>query len=196
MKAILRKIRLLAGTIAVLFVLGSLAIVIWGLADRINVADVIIVPGNEVAADGTPSPRLQARLDAALRMFEHHRARLIFVSGGTGEEGFDEAQVMAEYLAQNGVPPASIVRDSQGVTTAATAANASRFMRRNGLKSAVVATQYFHVPRTILALQRNGVNVVGSVHARYFEWRDFYSIARETVAYAAYLAGFRESEAR
>lgn len=195
MKAILRKIRILAGTLAVLFMLASLAIVIWGLADRINVADIVIVPGNTVAADGTPSPRLQARLDAALRLFEHHRVRLIFVSGATGSEGFDEAQVMAEYLVLNGVPRAAIVMDSQGKTTAATAANAGEFMRRKGLKSAVVATQFFHVPRTILALERNGVNVVGSVHARHFEWRDFYSIARETVAYTAYFLLLQEIEA-
>lgn len=196
MKAVLRKIGRLAETMVVLYLLASLAIVVWGLADRINVADVIIVPGNTVAPDGTPSPRLQARLDAALRMFEHHRARVIFVSGATGKEGFNEARVMAEYLIQNGVPPSAIALDKHGVTTAATAANASEFMRRNNLKSAVVATQYFHVPRTILALKRNGVNVVGSVHARYFEWRDFYSIARETVAYAVYFASLQEIEAR
>lgn len=32
-----------------------------GLHDRLAHADVIVVPGNTVARDGTPSPRLQAR---------------------------------------------------------------------------------------------------------------------------------------
>lgn len=37
-----------------------------GLTDRYAPADLIVVPGNTVAPDGTPSQRLQARLDAAL----------------------------------------------------------------------------------------------------------------------------------
>ena len=46
---------------------------------------------------------------------------------------------------------------------------------------------YFHVPRMRLALRRSGVAPVFSAHARYFEMRDVYSIAREVVGYGAYL---------
>jgi hypothetical protein len=45
-----------------------------------------------------------------------------------------------------------------------------------------------HVPRTRLALERNGILVTGSAHAAYFEMRDLYSIPREAVAYAVYFA--------
>jgi len=55
------------------------------------------------------------------------------------------------------------------------------------LRTALVATQYFHVPRTALALSRHGVDVVGSRHARFAEARDAYSLAREVIAVPVYL---------
>jgi uncharacterized SAM-binding protein YcdF (DUF218 family) len=62
-------------------------------------------------------------------------------------------------------------------------------MKENGWESAMVVTQYFHISRTKLALKRNGVSSVSSAHARFFELRDLYSIAREVVGFSAYLVG-------
>lgn len=166
--------------------LASAAIVAAGLDDHIAPADMIVVPGNTVAPDGTPSPRLQARLDAALTQFRNRQAPRIFVSGGTGKEGFDEAAAMAGYLQRLGVPAAAIIGDNQGWTTEATARNAATYLRAHGLSTAMVATQYFHVPRFRLALERAGVTVSGQVHAPYAELRDLYSTPREAVGYAVY----------
>lgn len=182
----MRLLKLFAALLAGLFLLGCGLLVVAGCSDRQAEADMIVVPGNTVAPDGTPSPRLKARLDVALSLYRDHRAPLIFVSGGLGKEGFDEAVVMANYLARNGVPAASVVVDSLGLDTRATARNAAAYMRANGLGTAIVATQYFHVPRTQFALERAGVRVVGHSHARYAELRDLYSIPREVVGYAAY----------
>lgn len=162
------------------------ALVFAGMDDHIEDADLIVVPGNTIAPDGTPSPRLRARLDTALALYTAQRARLIFVSGGIGEEGYDEAQSMAAYLINHGVPANSVIQDRFGVSTQATARNAAQFMVSVQLRRALVATQYFHVPRTKLLLEQNGVLVVGSVHARFFEWRDLYSTPREVIAYLSY----------
>lgn len=175
----------------IIFGLGVIFIAIGlivgaGLNDHFAKADLIVVPGNTIAPDGTPGPRLKSRLDAALRLFHGGYAPRVFVSGGIGKEGFDEAMSMSNYLQNNGVPGKSIIIDSFGTDTAATARNAAVYLHTNNLKSALVATQYFHVPRTKLALERNGVQVAGALHARYFEMRDIYSTFRETVAYAAY----------
>ena len=118
---------------------------------------------------------------------------LIIVSGATGKEGHDEAVVMAAYLAAQGVPPAAVLTDSAGVDTAATARNIAALTAQHPVKSVLVATQYFHVPRTRLALQRAGVRVVGQAHARHVEWRDAYSLAREVVGFAVYWMGWREA---
>ena len=166
--------------------LACAGIMVAGMRDQLAPADMIVVPGNTIAPDGTPSPRLRARLDAALVQYRAGRVPRIFVSGGTGKEGFDEAASMAAYLRRLGVPAAAIIEDPQGWTTAATARNAGAYLQTHGLHSAMAATQYFHVPRFRLALERQGVAVTGQVHARWFELRDLYSLPRETVAYLIY----------
>lgn len=182
----MRKIILLSLSALAVFLLATAALVLAGLNDKEAPADVIVVPGNTIMPDGTPSPRLQARLDAAVKQFREHRAPRILVSGATGKEGFDEAAAMARYLQSRGVPAGAIIEDNQGWTTDATARNAAALMRQHGWKTAMVATQYFHVPRFRLALERSGISVSGNVHAPYFELRDLYSIPRETVGYAVY----------
>lgn len=172
--------------VAACIVLAAAIIVASGLSDHVEKADVIIVPGNTVNPDGTPSHRLKARLDAALLLYRTGYAPLIFVSGGKGKEGFDEAVAMSSYLQRYGVPNTSVIVDSAGITTQATAINAAQYMQQHGLKSALVATQYFHVMRTKLALERQGVKVAGSIHAQYFELRDLYSTLREIPACVAY----------
>lgn len=149
-------------------------------------ADLIVVPGNTVEPPGVPSPRLKARLDAALDLFQQHKSPLIFVSGGTGKEGYDEAVVMAHYLAGKGVPTQAIIIDSEGINTAATARHAARYMKAHHLRSALAVSQYFHVPRTVFALKAFGICRVGATHADYVEFRDIYSLAREVPAYAVY----------
>jgi vancomycin permeability regulator SanA len=169
-----------------LFALGVTLLVCDGLHDDIAPADLAVVPGNTVNPDGAVSRRLAARLD---RAFELHRAgmfRLILVSGATGIEGHDEALAMRDYLLQRGVPPGDVLVDSNGATTFATAANAYRLMKQRDLHSALVISQYFHVPRARLALRRFGVEKVYSAHAYYFELRDLYSAPRELIGFLRY----------
>lgn len=162
------------------------ALALTGFHDHAIAADLIVVPGNTVRADGTLSERLKSRLDVAVGLFRAGLSPAIFVSGGVGHEGRDETAAMAAYLGANGVPVAAVVRDPLGADTAATARNAAKYLRAHRLTSAIVATQYFHVARTTLALERNGVVVKGTAHAHYHEGRDVYSLAREVVAYVAY----------
>lgn len=155
-----------------------------GLRDRVTSADIVVVPGNTVNPDGSLSPRLHARLDAALALYTAGHCHLLFVSGAIGKEGVDEAVAMKNYLLARGVPADRVIQDSAGFNTEATARNAAALMQQRQLKSALVASQFFHVTRTRELLERHGVTVAGHVHALYFEMRDVYSLARETVAVA------------
>ena len=175
--------------LAALVVLGVIAttlLVVDGLTDERAAADVALVLGNTVNPDGQPSARLRARLDAAVAVYRAGRAPVLLVSGGLGKEGHDEAVVMRNYLVSQGIPAAAIVVDSEGWTTGHSARNAAAWMRGRGLSRAIVVTQYFHVPRSKLALRKCGVASVSGAHARYFELRDFYSTAREVVGWLAY----------
>jgi len=85
-----------------------------GLLTRAQSADVAIVLGNTVYRDGSPSPRLAARLDRASQCFQQRQCRFIFVSGGVDASGTDEAATMRAYLMRRGIAADSIVVDSAG----------------------------------------------------------------------------------
>jgi len=173
-----------------LFFLSAAALVYDGLTCAVGTADVAIVLGNTVLPDGRPSARLKARLDRALELYDGGLANRIIVSGGVGTEGHDEAEVMKRYLLGHGVPADRVHADSAGTTTLLTARNAERFMAENGMASAIVVSQYFHLPRARMTLRRCGVPTVYGACPDYFELRDVYAVAREVVAFYVYLLRF------
>ncbi len=173
---------------ALVFV-GFAGAVVYGLNDDVFPPDLIVVLGNTVQPDGTPIPRLKARLDRAAALYRTTKAPLILVSGGIGKEGFDESAAMAGYLTTAGVPAAPLLRDPEGVNTQATALNTAHILRNRRGESAVVVSQYFHVARSVWLLRQAGVRRVGHAHARYFEIRDLFSIPREMAALTALFLG-------
>lgn len=168
------------------FVLTALAIVIDGGHDRIHTSDVAIVFGNTVNPDGSASPRLEARLDKAIALYNKGVIPRIIVSGGTGKEGVDEALAMKFYLVANDIPFEAVIVDSNGYTTADTARNSASIMRQHGYQSALLVSQYFHITRARMALHQCGISKLYNAHPTYFEWRDIYSLAREVVGFYAY----------
>ncbi len=104
-----------AAALLSLWVIGHMAVIVAdGLADELEASDLAVVFGNKVNEDGTPSPRLKARLDRAHELYRARTVPLLLVSGGLGREGFDEAKVMADYLAGRGMPREHILVDSAG----------------------------------------------------------------------------------
>lgn len=160
------------GITAVVFLIAAVvALVSDGLTDELGKADVGLVLGNTVERDGKPSARLRARLHRVLALYREGYFRFIVVSGAVGKEGHDEAAVMHDYLVKRGVPPDDVAVDGKGRTTYLSARNVKDLLRERGFKSVLVVTQYFHVPRTKLALRRFQVSPVYSAHAQIFEPR-------------------------
>lgn len=172
------------------FLLVAAALVIDGLTDEDATADVAIVLGSTVNVDGSLSERLKARLDRALELYRSGAVQIVLVSGGVGKEGHSEGHAMADYLVQQGVPSEALIIDPNGNDTRATAANSACLVRAHGLTTAIAVSQYFHVPRTKLALKTAGIDVRGGAHARYSEWRDIYSVTREVPAFVLYVVRY------
>lgn len=161
-------------------------IAIAGLNDDIDRSDVAVVLGNTVEPNGKPSARLQARLDKTIQLYQQGIFKNTIVSGGMGKEGFDEAVVMKQYLVAHGLPTARIYVDSQGNNTYLTAKRTAQLMSEHKWQSAIAISQYFHLPRTKLAIQQFGVKTVYTAHADFFELRDLYSTVREVFSYCSY----------
>jgi uncharacterized SAM-binding protein YcdF (DUF218 family) len=91
---------------------------------------------------------------------------------------------MAAYLTAQRVPPSAILQDPNGIDTLATSRNTACLV---GQGSVLVVTQWFHVPRTLIAMRRAGLRDVSAAWPRYVEWRDLYSFLREAVAIPVYV---------
>ncbi|PXX44932.1 YdcF family protein [Undibacterium pigrum] len=181
-----KKIKQFSLALLICLLFMAAAISTLGLRDQIVVADLAIVPGNTVNPDGKPSDRLRGRLNAALRLYMAQKCKAILVSGGTGEEGHDEAEVMKNYLVEHGVPVAAVYTDNQGINTFATARAAATLMHEKNWKSSMLVSQFFHIARFQLAMKKFGVEPVGHVHSTDYEIRDAYSLTREVFAYFEY----------
>ena len=165
---------------------GSAAIAWSGLTDHLHRADVCVVLACKLDREGRPKPALQARLDKTLELFGKGFFPFVIVSGGIDRYGHDEAAAMRSYLVAHGVPAGKIHADNKGVNTFFTAENTARYMAGHGMRSVLVVTQYFHVPRSRLALERFGVSPVYSAHADHFNWKDVWWIPRDAAGYCYY----------
>lgn len=178
LKYVLTPILLLCGAAALL--------VNRGLHDHLGRADVCLVLGNAVYRDGRPSNRLKTRLDKAVELHQQGLFSHILVSGGVYHRNAPEGTAMKAYLVQKGIPAAAILVDNEGVDTRSSARNTAKLAKARGWTSVLAVTQYFHIPRTRLALRQEGIPTVYSAHADGLEQRDMYSIFRELAGYPAY----------
>jgi vancomycin permeability regulator SanA len=169
-----------------LFIARAMIIFYDGLSDEIERADVALIPESKVENDGKPSQRLKARLEGGIKIYRQGLVKKLIVSGGKGQEGFDEADVMKEYLISQKIPAEDIITDRQGYTTYESAINCRAIMEANNYKSVLIISQYFHISRMRLALRKAGVEKIYSVHVPYYELRDIFSLLREVFAYYYY----------
>lgn len=184
MRVILIALALVAGWIG----LHSVLTVVFGWNEKPRPADVAVVLGTRVDRSGVASRSLRARLDRAVELYRTAYVKNVIVSGGLGREGFEEADVMRDYLVARGLPASAILLDRGGEDTYASARNAARIMRAASLRSAVIVSDYYHLPRARLAFSRFGIEDLSAV-ASYPppSGRDAFNLLREFFAYYFYL---------
>ncbi len=168
-------------------VITAIIIIYDGFQDNIQQSDAIVILGNKVELTGEPSQRLVSRLEKGFQIYTNKIAPFVIVTGGIGREGFDEAEVMKQYLIKKGIPEDFILVDSQGINTFESAKNIQKIVKDKNFKSVLIVSNYYHISRTVLAFEKNNISEVYSAHANFFEWRDLYSIPREVVGFYSYL---------
>lgn len=123
----------------------------------------ILVPGAGLRGDQL-SLTLMTRLDAALLLHRAHPEARVVVSGGQGpDELIPEAQAMAAYLAQHGVPPEQIFEERRSTSTLENMAFSKALMARAGWQpDAVVAvvTSRYHLYRAQSMARAQGLRAV------------------------------------
>jgi len=123
--------------------------------------DAVIVLGAAIHGD-RPSRMLAYRLNAALDFHARNPQAVIVVSGGYGEgQQFSEAQVMAWYLIERGVPAELILLENRAVSTEENLRFGQQMLREHFGHddfSVTIATQGFHLYRARFLARRIGLN--------------------------------------
>jgi vancomycin permeability regulator SanA len=120
--------------------------------------DCIAVLGAGLDPDGTPSPMLAARLDAAVALYDAGAADVVLMTGDNSRADYDEVGAMQRYAIAAGVPAGAIVRDHAGFST-----YESMYRLRDvfGARRVVVVTQQYHLYRAVFDGVRLGLDVDG-----------------------------------
>ena len=171
-------------------VIHSIVVARVGMRSFEGKADVAIVLGNEVYKDGTLSPWLRGRVDAALNLYKKQQVKKIFVSGGIGESKYPEGDAMRDYLIQQGVPVSDIFTDNLGNNSYLTAKNFMELNQQQHFQSAVAVTSWFHVLRSKYIIQKLGFRNVYGDHSRSYFGKDILYLLREFPAYYKYMLAY------
>jgi vancomycin permeability regulator SanA len=186
----LRRLKRAGWFILIWIVIHIVFITVDGLIDYKGKADVAIILGNAVYADGSLSPWLKGRVDAALELYRQHRVKKIFASGGLGTDEsrhFPEGDAMRNYLVKEGVPAADIIVDNAGVNTYFTAKNFIAWNQSQHDSTAIVVSQFYHITRSKYIMQKLGFEQVYGVASTDYTWRDIIGTLREVPAFYKYL---------
>ena len=118
----------------------------------------IIIFGAGMLPDGTPSPTLQRRVDAALAFGRLLPGAVYLPTGGVGRYGGSEARAMADRLLSAGVPPEAILLEETARDTLGSVIACRAMLRRRGHCGVVhAATSAYHTPRCLLLLRLAGL---------------------------------------
>jgi uncharacterized SAM-binding protein YcdF (DUF218 family) len=158
-----RRKRLGAIGLAVILTLATLvAIDQYGLVDRAQPADVIVVLGSRVQRGGRPSPSLSRRARWAAELYKRGFAPVIICSGGLGDNPPTEAEAACSLIQSLGVPQSAIALETQARSTEETSLYVAAIMRARGWDSAVVVSDGYHLARTAMLFSRASVVVYPS----------------------------------
>jgi len=171
------------------------------MARRGGSVDAVVVLGSGLI-DGRVPPLLASRLRRARQVFERLAARgtparVLVTSGGRGpDEPVAEAQAMAEYLVEGGMPEDLVMVEDRSRNTDENLGNTAGLLAALGITGPIaVVTSDFHAFRAALLMRRHGLAGygVGAPTARYY-WpsaviREFVAVLRDHLRLNAVLLG-------
>lgn len=122
--------------------------------------DAIIVLGAQVYADGSLSPQLELRMEAALNSYREN-PRLIICCGARGaNEPEEEGAVMRRWLIEKGVPAENVLAETRSFDTIQNLKNAISMLPEDAENVTIVTSDY-HLPRAMRLAGDQGLSAEG-----------------------------------
>jgi SanA protein len=121
-------------------------------------ARVAIVFGAGLQRDGSPSPVLRDRVEAAVQLYQAGKVEKLLMSGDNRFIDYNEPGAMRAFAVGLGVPEEDIVLDYAGRRTYDTCYRAKYIFQVN---EAILVTQSYHLPRALFICSGVGIDAVG-----------------------------------
>ena len=118
---------------------------------------VAVVLGAQVLRGGRPSRTMEARTRHAGGLYARGEVDLLIPTGGEGEYGPSEAEVMAGILRGMGVLEEAILREDRARSTWESALLVAGIARDERIGAVLAVTDPLHCVRTVAAFRRAGL---------------------------------------
>jgi len=128
-------------------------------------ADVIAVLGCAVRPGGQPSAALRRRCALAARLYRQGAAPVVIATGGRAWGQHIEAVVMKQTLIAEGVAEGDVLMELCSLNTFENGHYTAELLQRRGMRSALVATCAWHLPRALRNFRRFGVHALAPPHS-------------------------------
>jgi SanA protein len=126
-------------------------------------AEVAVIPGAAILLNGDLSPVLKDREDMAISIYQKGIVNKILVSGDNSSLTHNEVNPMKNYLLKNGIPEQDIFLDHAGFDTYSSMYRARDVFQ---IRSMIVVSQAFHLPRAVYIARHLGITAYGMVADR------------------------------
>lgn len=151
--------------LALLFLFIVLASAIWfgRIAGAIDEADVIVVLGAGITAEGALNEASKRRVAAGVRLYKAGIAPKILFTGGSAEEGSPTAaDEMAALAAAEGVPESAMLREGRAQSTLQNAYFSTPMLRAEGAERVILVTEGYHMARALWSFRWAGLKASGA----------------------------------
>jgi uncharacterized SAM-binding protein YcdF (DUF218 family) len=128
-------------------------------------ADVAVVLGAAVWAQGRPSPTLWRRTMHAVELARSGAVGHLLLTGGIGRHPPSEASVMRTIAQRAGVPASRLVLEETAATTLESARACAPIIAARGWTRVLIVTDRYHLARSLMAFRHFGVVAHGSAPA-------------------------------
>jgi uncharacterized SAM-binding protein YcdF (DUF218 family) len=163
----------------------------YGLQDRAQPAEAIVVLGSRVYPGGVPGPSLTRRSQHAAELFSQGLAPRIVCTGGQGDSTIpSEAQVACGLIAAAGVPASALLREDRSHSTEENALYTAALLAPLGVRRVLIVSDSYHLFRAEVLFRQAGLEPVSSpamIRGARLHWVErYYRGTRELAALAWY----------
>jgi uncharacterized SAM-binding protein YcdF (DUF218 family) len=146
---------------AAVVVYGALLLWVGANAERNSSvrSDAAIVLGAHAFYNGAWNPCLVSRVRQGVSLLSSGTVKYLILSGGVDkEDGASEAEAMRQIALKYGAKPGQLLLESKATSTAENLEFSRVILEREGLRSVVIVSDPYHLPRAGLIARKQNLS--------------------------------------